>query len=125
VARVLRRHKLAGILVLAVVAALAGAVAIGRGRASPVVATVPLGQAQMAWPPVLDTRTGRVLIWPLNVGPVRVLDVSTGTLLKTVAIDSAPMAMDVHGDGFLVNEQQDRVFAVGRPTTGSTPFVGA
>ena len=109
-------------MVLALVAALAGAVAGGRAGADPIVATVPLGQNPTAWRPVLDTRTGRVFIWPLNAGSVRVLDVSTGTLLKTVAIESGPMPTDVYG--LVVNEQMGRVFAVSVPAMGSTPLVG-
>src|SRR5437764_12396541 len=119
---VVRRRALAGIMALALVAALAGAVAGGRAAADPIVATVPLGQNPTAWRPVLDTRTGRVFIWPLNAGSVRVLDVFTGTLLRTVAIDSRPIALDVYG--LVVNEQLGRVFAVSVPTIGSTPFVG-
>src|SRR5438094_9087549 len=107
----LGRRALAGIMVVVLVAALAGAVTIGRAGADPIVATVPLGQVQMAWRPVLDTRTGRVFIWPLNAGSVRVLDVSRGTLQKTVAIDPGPMPVD----GLVVNEQLGRVFAVSVP----------
>ena len=109
-------------MVLALAAMLAATVAIGRAGSDPVVATVPIDRNQMAWRPVLDTRTGRAFFWPLNAGSVRVLDVSTGTFLKGIAIDSAPMVMV--GYDLVVNEQLDRVFAVSVPTTGSTPFVG-
>jgi DNA-binding beta-propeller fold protein YncE len=118
---VLRRHKLAGIIVLALVAALAAAVTSGRAGANPIVATVTIGQSRMPLLPALDTRTGRAFFWQWNAGDMRVLDVldvSTGTLLKTVAIDLATMAMDEYD--LVVNEQLGRVFTVSVPTTSLT-----
>lgn len=91
------------ITVLAVVAVCAGTVAAGGAHGGPLLRVVAVGPAPNAL--AVDARTGRVFVTDAVEGSVRVLDASSGAVVRTVALG--------RGGPLAVSEQLGRVFVAG------------
>src|SRR5437588_11801044 len=107
-----RRHVLIGLMVMLVPAV----VLLGQAGSGPGVRTIAPGWNMLSL--TVDSRTGQAFIDRPNSARVYVLDIATGTRLRTVVLGHSPTPVFV--GGMAVAEQGGRVFAITRQFT-STP----
>ncbi len=104
---------MAGVALLAVLISLIGAVALPHPAKSIVLSTIPAGVAPR--PPAIAVQTGRAFIANLT-GTIRVLDITTGRVVRTVSV-GRPI-----GD-IAVDDQAARVFALNSGSDASAVTV--